>query len=510
MSGVGLALAGLQWVASPIVKKLLTDASTYLGLDMARELHELEMTVLPQFNLVIEVAEKSPHRDKLKAWLRQLKEAFYDAEDLLDEHEYNLLKRKAKSNTTSIKSSIILNPLRVAKSKASNLLPQNRRLIRKLNELKDILAKAREFRELLGLAASNGTEFHAVPMKDDPPPATSLHPPKVFGRESDRDCIVDLLTNKATDAGSTGYSGVAIVAHGGAGKSTLARYVYNDDRVKEHFDVRMWVCVSRKLDVHCHTCQIIESATNESCPGITNLDTLQCKLRDVLQKSDRFLLVLDDVWFGESSNVREWDLLLEPLVSRKGGNKVLVTSRQSALPDALCCKEIVSLENIEESQFLALLKHYAFSGAEIEDPRLHEKLEKIVEKIAKRLGHSPLAARVVGSQLSSNKGIDAWKAALESFKKLKSELWNDNLSEPMRALLWSFEKLDPHLKRCFLYCSLFPKGHKYKVDELVNLWVAEGLVDSCNRNTIIEDLGRDYLNKMVSGCFFSASYWRTV
>ena len=101
-----------------------------------------------------------------------------------------------------------------------------------MNELKAILTEAKELRDLLSIPPGNttGVGWPAIPATIVPPATvTSFPTSKVFGRDKDRDHIVDFLLSKTTER----YLGLAIVGAGGMGKSTLAQYVYNDERIEK-------------------------------------------------------------------------------------------------------------------------------------------------------------------------------------------------------------------------------------------------------------------------------------
>jgi signal recognition particle GTPase len=70
--------------------------------------------------------------------------------------------------------------------------------------------------------ATNARLTTSVPIED-----------KVYGRDTERDKIVELLINgKSKD-----LQVLPMVGIGGVGKTTLARFVYGDQRIKHHFEV---------------------------------------------------------------------------------------------------------------------------------------------------------------------------------------------------------------------------------------------------------------------------------
>ncbi|XP_018858020.2 putative disease resistance protein At3g14460 [Juglans regia] len=67
-----------------------------------------------------------------------------------------------------------------------------------------------------------------------------------------------------------------------------------------------------------------------------------------------------------------------------------------------------------------------------------------------------------------------------------------------------YHHLPLHLKRCFAYCSIFPKDYEFEKTQVVLLWMAEGLIQQ-EENIEMEDLGMEYFDNLVSWSLFQQS-----
>ncbi|KAL0007010.1 hypothetical protein SO802_008512 [Lithocarpus litseifolius] len=258
-------------------------------------------TSLLFINAVLNDAEeKQINNPVVKGWVNELKDAAYQAQDLLDEIATDALRYKLEAE---LKSKVQLFNLT---SHSSSYKEIELKLEEILGRLK-FLAKQRD---LLGLKEGNGGE------KPSPKrPTTSLvEESGVYGRDGDTEAIIELLL--ADDGSGYNMSVIPIAGMGGVGKTTLAQLLYNKKLVVENFDVRAWVCVSQEFDVLRITKTILEAVTS-STSDTNDLDLLQVRLNNSLV-GRKFLIVLDDVW---NENYLDWEVLRTPFKSGANGSK---------------------------------------------------------------------------------------------------------------------------------------------------------------------------------------------
>ena len=84
-----------------------------------------------------------------------------------------------------------------------------------------------------------------------------------------------------------------------------------------------------------------------------------------------------------------------------------------------------------------------------------------------------------------------------------NEIWNleQKESDILPALSLSYNQLPFHLKQYFAYCSLFPKDYEFKSVELIEFWMAHGILQ-LHENQELEDVGNLYIKELWSRSFF--------
>ncbi|KAB1225634.1 putative disease resistance RPP13-like protein 1 [Morella rubra] len=264
-------------------------------------------TALMAVNVLVEDAEeKQATKPNVKTWLDELKDAVYDAEDILDKVATQALRRKldAEFETTAIKR-------------------KDRRGTRQAKV-------SSEQKDVIGLREG----VTGRPSERLPTTSLMVEESGIFGRDADREEIIKGLLSE--DKGGNEVGVIAIVGMGGMGKTTLAQRVYNDERVKKHFDLEAWVCVSEDFDLFKVTKTMLDEVTG-STTDIANLDQLQVKLREQLM-GKCFLLILDDVW---NKNLDDWEALSKPWKSGARGSKVIITTRIRVLHQSRMLVQII-------------------------------------------------------------------------------------------------------------------------------------------------------------------------
>ncbi|CAN1750917.1 Putative disease resistance protein RGA3 [Linum perenne] len=449
-------------VAKQILGKLGKLATEQIGLiwTLKREVLKLKATLSTIQAVLLDAEEKQTHNRHVKDWLEKLSDVMYDADDLLDDFSSEAC-RQAMAEADDIPKQLI-HGLKVAHD------------IKAIREKLNDIAKDKD-----NLHLEVRSDEAALPLALALRESSSCPPITVVGREDDKNSIVKLLLNSNSEAN---ISVVPIVGMGGLGKTTLAQLVFDDKRVQDYFVISFWVYVSQIFNIKVILGKMLQSIT---CKREADLDLVQ--LQGKLHKEltgNRFLFALDDVW---EENDQSWETLANYLAVGAPGSKVLVTTRSAKVAEV--CGRIIKSE-----RSTTIVEPYLLKGLSLDESwdllvrKAHPRqvpqdphLKKVGQEILGRCCGVPLAVSTIAGVLISSKHPEIeWPSFLQ-----KRLLDTSNDAVPiMTTLQLSFNHLPSKLKRCFAYCKLYPKGHKFNVQRLVHLCLSflfggmEGIPDS--------------------------------
>jgi disease resistance protein RPS2 len=159
-----------------------------------------------------------------------------------------------------------------------------------------------------------------------------------------------------------------------------------------------------------------------------------------------------------------------------------------------------SVKPLSKDEAWMLFRRTAFKGNGVPTD-----IEEYATQIADECQGIPLAISLVAAAMMGKTTVDEWKASLSSIKNADPSSFPDTLDPQLyRPLRWAYDALpNSELKNCFLYCAMYPKDQKIPMQDLVPLWIAEGLVRSKQENHLMDmAIGRSYVNLLVDHCFF--------
>ncbi|XP_054815028.1 putative disease resistance RPP13-like protein 1 [Prosopis cineraria] len=429
---------------------------------------------LLSINSVIDDAEDKQFSDaNVVAWLTELKHAVFDADDLLDEINYEAYKQEMEPETQA------------------GLTGKVRRFFHFSSFDKEFDSRMKQLLENLEFLESRKTALGLKEVKcgafetSTKLPTTSLvDQAGTYGRDDEKEIIIEQLLN------DSGFSVISLVGMGGLGKTTLAQLVYNDERVEAEFDIKVWVSISDDFDILRLT-RVIFKAVMGSYDGKADINMLQSRLKDILTKK-KFLIVLDDVWCDDYV---AWEAFRAPLISAVAGGRILITSRNQNVALVAGSDEIYQPHQLSDEDGWLLFAKYAFHNS----PQASPDLEEIGRRIAKKCKGLPLALKTVGSLLGRKLSWEEWNSILTC------DIWEVSHNNILPALRLSYHYLPSHLKHCFAYCSLLPKDYQFEKEELVLFWMAQDFLPASKSNKTIEEVGNECFQDLVSRSFFQKS-----
>ncbi|CAK8564915.1 unnamed protein product [Lathyrus sativus] len=427
----------------------------------------------------------------VKTWVKQLREASFRIEDVIDYYSMYMAQRVNNSGSgcmVSLKMVFqIIKTLKLRHQIAS--------------EMKDIKlsiggikerSERYEFKAENGPGCSRGRGTTQSESFGDPRMASLfIEETQVVGFESSRNELVRCLVE-----GTKELMLVTVVGMGGLGKTTLSNYVFNNQFVKKHFDCRSFITVSQSYTVRELLIDMVEKFckdSNESIPkGLHKMDdkTLIYQVRQYLE-AKRYLVFFDDVWKENFS-----DEIQHAIISNNKGSRIIVTTRMMHVAEYFKKSfhvHVHKLQPLSPKKAWELFCNKAFRYEP--GKKCPAELEGMSCEMVQKCGGLPLAIVAIGGLLSTkSKTVFEWEKVS---KNLRMELErNAHLTSLMKILSLSYDDLPYHLKSCMLYFGIYPEDYIIKRKRLTRQWMAEGFVKD-EENRPLEEVAEEHMTELI-------------
>ncbi|KAL6190657.1 hypothetical protein ACLB2K_037051 [Fragaria x ananassa] len=197
---------------------------------------------------------------------------------------------------------------------------------------------------------------------------------------------------------------VSIWGMGGLGKTTLAKQVYHDSKVRQHFDCFAWVCISQQCKGRDVWEEILVKVSAVQRTEIAQMkDGEIAKKLYLVQQESRCLVVLDDIW-----SVETWDSLKAAFpLCEETKSRILLTTRNEEV--ALRSDRngfLFQPQPLNDDESWQLLEKIAIFGREEIDSRIFIRMKELGEKMLQQCVGLPLAITVLAGLLARKETVD--------------------------------------------------------------------------------------------------------
>ncbi|XP_043725918.1 disease resistance protein At4g27190-like [Telopea speciosissima] len=247
---------------------------------------------------------------------------------------------------------------------------------------------------------------------------------------------------------------IGIWGMGGVGKTTAMKVLNNSPEITGMFEMVIWVTVSKdgggdiirkvqkdilkRLSLQFDDDESVERSASRIFQGLRNM---------------KYLLLLDDLW-----ERMELGIIGIPKPSKENGCKMIIT---------------IKVEVLSEEEAWNLFREKV--GNVVVDS---QDIREIASKVVRKCQGLPLAIIVIGGSLRNKNELSEWRNALKELSSNKYEIIDDMEESVFRKLKFSYDCLrSNNIKKCFLYCALYPEDYEIGGTGLIQRWWAEGFID---------------------------------